>query len=130
VTYGKNIYAVWHEFPTAASTQPDVFFFRGTNKGGGFSSRVNLGNIDPIDSRGEGIAVSRSNVFVAWSENVNGIPFRGSTNNGASFDPAKKLDPAIGAVHSQMSASGNDVYATRESLGQGGNTDIFFAQGR
>jgi hypothetical protein len=69
-------------------------------------------------------------LFVTWSENVNGIPFRGSTNNGASFDPAKKLDPAIGAVHSQMSASGNDVYATRESLGQGGNTDIFFAQGR
>jgi hypothetical protein len=52
-------------------------------------------------------------VFVTWSENVNGILFRGSANNGAGLDPAKKLDAAIGAVHSQMSASGNDVYVTR-----------------
>jgi hypothetical protein len=70
------VYIAWHEFPTAASTQPDVFFSRNTNKGGSFSSRVNIGNSDPIDSRDEDIAVSRSNVFVAWSENVNDILFR------------------------------------------------------
>jgi hypothetical protein len=44
--------------------------------------------------------------------------------------PPKKLNVAIGAVHSQIAASGNDVYATWEAIGQGGNTDIFFAQGR
>ena len=41
---GRNVYVLWHEFPTAASAVPDVFFARSGNRGQTFSPRMRLGS--------------------------------------------------------------------------------------
>jgi hypothetical protein len=125
---GKNVFVIWHEFPSAVSAQPDVFLARSTNRGASFAGRLNLSNSAAADSRDEAIAVSKRNVFVVWSENLDELLFRRSTNNGSSFEAAVRVNDAGGAVHPQILASGSDVYLVWEALGQGGNNDIFFAQ--
>ncbi len=124
---GKNVYVLWHEFPTAASAQPDVFLARSTNRGNSFAPRVNLSN-SAADSRDEAIAVSGHNVYVAWSENLDQLAFRRSTNNGASFGAPLVLSGAIGAVHPQVAADDDEVYVVWEAIGVDGNSDIFFAE--
>ncbi len=128
---GKHVFIVWHEFPTATASVPDVYISRSTNKGADFSSRFNLSDSDAIDSRDEDLTVSGKNVFVAWSEDGGAsINFRRSTNRAASFDPVKKLNDAAGAVHPQIASSGHDVFVVWEATGQGGNTDIFLAHSK
>jgi hypothetical protein len=126
-TSGKNVFVIWHEFPSAASTQPDVFLARSTNRGASFAGRVNLSNSIDVDSRDEAIATAKRNVYVVWSENLDELLLRRSTNDGSSFDTAVRLNDAPGAIHAQVLASGSDVYVVWEGLGQGGNNDILVA---
>ena len=125
---GKNVYILWHEFPDAANLQPDVYLSRSTNKGGSFSTKVNLSNSAAVDSRDEDLAVSGKNVFVAWSENADELLFRRSTNNGGSFDLVQQLNVTPGAIRPQVAASGKNVFVVWEAPGQNGNNDIYFAQ--
>jgi hypothetical protein len=37
---GKNVYIIWHEFPTAASMQPDVFIARSRRETRTYFSRI------------------------------------------------------------------------------------------
>jgi hypothetical protein len=122
---GKNVYIIWHEFPTGADTQPDIFFSRSTNNGGSFGERKNLSNSAGIASSEERIAVSGKNVYVVWSENVQEIFFRRSTDGGNSFKSAKKLSIATNAVLPQVAVAGKDVFVTWQADGQNGNPDIY-----
>jgi hypothetical protein len=126
---GKSVYIIWHEHPTEAlDDQADVFLARSTNRGDNFGGRDNLSNSPKVLSDGEQIAVSGRNVYVVWSENVDEILFRRSTDGGASFKPAKKLNTAGGAVNPQIAVSEKNVFVVWEANGQAGNTDIFFTQ--
>jgi hypothetical protein len=125
---GRNVYIIWHEFPTANATQPNVFLARSINRGRDFGGRDNLSNSFNIASSDEQIAVSGKNVYAVWSENQDEILFRRSTDGGASFKPAKKLNNAGGAVNPQIAVSEDKVFVVWEANGQAGNTDIFFAQ--
>lgn len=123
---GRNVYVIWHEFPTAAATQPDIFFARSTDRGSSFGARTNLSNSAAADSRDEDMAVSDGRIFIVWSEDGASVLLRRSTNNGSGFDPAKKLNVTTGVAHPQIKADGSDVYVVWEAAGQGGNNDIYF----
>jgi hypothetical protein len=125
---GKNVYIIWHEFPAPNAAQPDVFLARSTNRGKDFGGRDNLSNSFNIDSSGEQITVSGKNVYTVWSENRDEILFRRSTDGGASFKSAQKLNNAVGAINPQIAVSKEKVFVVWEANGQAGNTDIFFAQ--
>jgi hypothetical protein len=127
-TSGRNAYIIWHEFPTAADDQPDVFLSRSTNMGQDFGDRRNLSNSPDIDSSDEQIATSGRNVYVVWSENQDEILFTRSNDGGASFRPPETLSDAGGAVDPQIATSGRNVYVVWAANGQAGNTDIFFTQ--
>ena len=130
---GRDVYIVWHEFPLQAvpvgvDQQPEVFLSRSTNRGGSFGVRINISQSPDIDSRDEAIAVSGDDVFIAWSENLDQVLFRRSTNRGSSFGSVKKLSLSPGAVHPQLAAHGEEVFAVWEAIGQLDEKDIFFAR--
>ncbi len=124
---GKNVYIIWHEFPTSTDMQSDVFFSRSSNRGTAFGPRMNLSNTAGIASDNERIAASGANVFVVWSENANEIFFKRSTNGGATFTAAKKLSNAGGALLPQIAAAGSNVFVAWQANGPA-STDIFFTQ--
>lgn len=125
---GKNVYLLWHEFPTATSTQPDVFLARSTNRGDSFAARINVSVSADVDSRTEDIAAEGHNVYVAWVENVDQISFSRSTNNAQSFGTARVLSSAAGADLPQIASHDDDVFVVWQAIGNSGATDIFFAE--
>ena len=122
---GSNVYILWHESPTDATDDPDIFFARSTNRGASFSARNNLSNSAGVDSRDEDMAVSDGDVFVVWSEGAD-ITFRRSTNAGSGFSNPKKLNTVAGAFRPQIKVDDDDVYVVWEA-GPAGATDIFLA---
>jgi hypothetical protein len=76
---GRSVYVLWHEYPTAVSVVPDVFFARSGNRGQTFSARMNLSKSADDDSRDENMAISDGDIYVVWSEAGN-IRFRKSTD--------------------------------------------------
>lgn len=130
---GNAVYLAWHEFPTSADNQPDVYFSRSTNSGGGFSPRVNLSNSAGVDSSGEQVAASGSNVAVVWVETdpmtfLPEIYLRTSTNGGVSFKPRKKVTGTGNPNTPRVSLSGARLLVAWQADGQAGNPDIYFAQ--
>jgi hypothetical protein len=65
-------------------------------------------------------------VYVVWSENVQEIFFRRSTNRGVSFNSAKKLSIAPNATLPQIAVAGENVFVAWQATGQMGNPDIYF----
>jgi hypothetical protein len=122
----NNVYAVWQDNTPGNS---EIFFAASSDSGTSFTSSVNLSNTSQ-DSIAPQIAVSGSNVYVAWVEKVSSsnweVFFRRSTNGGASFDNAINLSnsPGISAL-AQILAYGNNVYLTFED-NTAGNSEVFF----
>jgi len=125
---GRNVYVLWHEFPTAAAAVPDVFFARSSNRGQTFSPRMNLSNSANEDSRDEDMALSDGDIYIVWSEAGN-IKFRKSTDNGASFDTATQLNGStVNALGPQIKVDDSDVYVVWSAEPAAGTaTEIFLA---
>jgi hypothetical protein len=101
----NNVYAVWQDNTPGNS---EIFFAASSDSGTSFTSPVNL-TPHPVgqpsqDSIAPQIAVSGSNVYVAWVEKVSSsnweVFFRRSTNGGASFDLAINLSNTSGRPYS------------------------------
>jgi hypothetical protein len=135
---GDNVFIIWHEFPDAAATQPDVFLARSTNRGSTFQPRINLSASPAGASDQEDMAVTRSGnntrVYVAWMED-GALRFRRDRTNDGTFSNAITLNDTLGAISAtapQLIASGDNVFAVwqAEHPGAGDPTDIFFARSR
>jgi hypothetical protein len=125
---GRNVYVLWHEFPTAASAVPDVFFARSGNRGQAFSARLNLSDSANEDSRDEDMAISDGDIYVLWSE-AGDIKLRKSTDNGTGFEPAKQLNSStVNAFGPQIKVDDSDVYVVWSAEpAAGAPTEIFLA---
>jgi hypothetical protein len=130
------VFILWHEFPDAASTQPDIFLARSTNRGATFRPRINLSNSPAAFSGDEDIAVTRSGhdtrVYVVWIEDAEVRFRRDRTNDGTYANPVT-LNDTLGAnspTRPQIVGSGNNVFVVwqAEHPQAGDNTDIFFAR--
>jgi len=126
VASGSNVYVVWNDNRTGNF---DTFFARSTDNGATFSPAINLSN-DPGNTLCcvFPIAVSGSNVYIAWSDNTYGnyqVFFTRSTDNGQSFAGAVNLCCSAGNSYALMFASGSNVYLTYENDASG-NFEIFF----
>jgi hypothetical protein len=135
VRSGDNVFIIWHEFPTAASTQPDIFLARSANKGATFQPRINLSNTAAGASDQEDIAVTRSGnntrVYVVWMEDGL-LRFRRDKTNDGTFSNPVTLNDTLGnnnATSPQIVASGNNVFVVwqAEHPAAADPTDIFFA---
>ena len=136
VRSGNDVFIIWHEFPDAASTQPDIFLARSSNRAATFRPRINLSNSPAAFSGDEDIAVSRSGnntrVYVAWIEDADVLFRRDRTNDGTFSNPIK-LNDAVGGnnpTRARITASGDNVFVVwqAEHPQAGDNTDIFFAR--
>jgi hypothetical protein len=125
---GDSVYMVWVE-----ETEPANFdtFFRASNDGGQtFEGIINLSNSASVFDEPE-ILVSRSNVYVVWTDNSNGsdddIFFRTSTDKGETFEDTIDLSDNDGdSFDPQMLTSGNNVYVVWTDNSNGSDEDIFF----
>jgi hypothetical protein len=135
--YKNNVYIVWEEDTAADSTTThnnelstysytnyDIYFEKSTDGGVTFSKAINISN-NPGFSQHPQIAVSGSNVYLAWTDDTSHnkeILFRASSDEGNSFGRTIKLNDDIGESYNQeISAYGNNVYVVWEN--KGGNTD-------
>jgi hypothetical protein len=103
---GNNVYVVWED-TTSSSTadtgaaeaggSSDIFLARSTNNGATFGRVQNLSN-SPVESFDPHIAVSRSKLFVLWSDDNQGnaeVIFTDKTRNIAT--PEEPVSAAGGA---------------------------------
>ena len=136
VRSGDNVFILWHEFPSAGSTQPDIFLARSTNRGATFKPRINLSNTSAGASDQEGIAVTRSGnstrVYVVWMED-GAVRFRRDMTNDGTFSNPITLNDTLGTINAtspQIVASGNNVFVVwqAEHPAAADPTDIFFAR--
>jgi hypothetical protein len=83
----NNVYVVWEDTTTTtAEGSSDIFLARSTNNGVTFGKVQNLSN-SPVESFNPYIAVSRSKLFVIWSDDKDGdaeIIFTDKTRNISS----------------------------------------------
>ena len=127
---GNNVYVVWRDNTPG---NDEVFFAVSTTSGTSFATTVNLSN-NAGESFNPDIAISGTNVYVAWPDNTPGnfdILFRASTNGGATFTPSLSQPAANlsnnpgGSIEPQLATSGNGVCLSwRDSTL--GNSQIFF----
>jgi len=129
-TYKNNVYVVWEEdtvadsttnkqeLPTTGSTNYDIYFKKSTDGGITFSKAINI-STNPGVSQHPQIAVSDSNVYLAWTDDTSynkEILFRMSSNEGDSFGRTIKLSDGIGESYNQeISSYGNNVYVVWEN---------------
>ena len=91
VVSGSNVYVVWEDFTPG---NWEILFKASNDSGATFRNTVNLSN-DRGESARPRIAVSGSNVYVAWQEFTSrsyDIFFRASNDNGMTFGSAVKLN--------------------------------------
>lgn len=127
-----NVYAAWQDNTPGNS---EIFFAASSDSGTSFTSPVNLSNTSQ-DSIAPQIAVSGSNVYVAWVEKVSSsnweVFFRRSTNGGASFDNAVNLsNNRANSSNPRIAVSGSNIYivwANSEFVGALRN--LFFISSR
>jgi BNR repeat protein len=124
---GSNVYVSWTQWNTD-QTLSDVFFRRSTDNGATWKPAVNVSN-NPGPSTGPQIAVSGSNVYVAWVDETAGnreILLRRSTDNGATWKFVKNLSNNLGDSYlGQIVVSGSNVYVVGQDETPG-NWEIFF----
>jgi hypothetical protein len=129
-TYKNNVYVVWEEdtmadsttnkqeLATTGSTNYDIYFKKSTDGGITFSKAINI-STNPGFSQHPQIAVSGSNVYLAWTDDTSynkEILFRMSSNEGDSFGRTIKLSDGIGESYNQeISSYGNNVYVVWEN---------------
>ncbi len=129
---GSNVYVVWQDNSTGNA---EVWFRASINSGGSFGSPVNLSG-ETRDSTEPQIAVSGTNVYVTWQNEVSGpsgsidIFFRASSNGGATWSPAiasaaTNLSNDKSSTEPVIAAVGSNVYVAWRDTNIGKN-DIFF----
>ncbi len=118
---GSHIYVVWEQSfdgDTCLSSPDDIIFRRSTDNGETWKSKVNLSNT-PEGSGYQQIVASGSNVYVAWSDDLDEtvdvgsgeIFFRRSTDNGATWKAIINLSNNPGLSKApQVAMSGSNVY--------------------
>jgi hypothetical protein len=134
--YRNNVYVVWEEQTVAATntntisnnnkeniitrgyTNYDIYFKKSTDGGVTFSKAINI-STNPGFSQHPQIAVSGSNVYLAWTDDTSynkEILFRMSSDEGNSFGRTIKLSDGIGESYNQeISSYGNNVYVVWEN---------------
>ena len=124
----NNVYIVWVE-------SENIFFRASNDNGDSFGDVVNLSldsknSTDPKRSDLPDIAVSDSNVYVVWVDYAFGdydIFFRASTDKGASFSNAVKLNTVIGLSDlPRIAVSGSNVYVVWDDYNLAEGLNIFF----
>ncbi len=111
---GSNVYVVWQDDTTGNS---DVLFRASNDNGASFGATANLSN-NALESTVPQIAVSGTNVYVTWENEVrigpNLIPdvfFKISTNSGASFGAIVNLSNNLGfSREPRIVAAGTSLY--------------------
>ena len=127
-----NVYVIWQE----GTGTPDIFFSNSTDDGENFNPNTasNLSS-DSEKSFDPQITASGNNVYVVWynhtfsfSDPLDTIAFRASTDNALNFNPAKRVSDFFGpnpgpatATLPQIAASGSNVFVVWDQ-----STDIFF----
>ncbi len=128
---GSNVYVVWDNSGPASSA---IFYRRSTDNGATFTKTTKLSGGSP-NSYAPSIAVSGSNVYVAFGNNVVGgtgeIFFRASSDNGATFGNTLNLSNNSGSSYAPpaLAASGTNVYVAWYD-GTPGNFEILFRAGQ
>jgi len=119
-----NIYVVWHDNTPGNC---EIYFKKSTNGGTSWQAAKRLTN-NSGDSGWPCIAVSGSNVYMAWSDYTSGnfeIYFRKSTDGGATWQTAKRLtNNSGGSSFSAIAVSGSNIHIVWEDFTPG-NYEIF-----
>jgi hypothetical protein len=104
---GNNVYVVWEDTSSSATAEPgtaeaggssDIFLARSTNNGATFGRVQNLSN-SPTESFDPYIAVSRSKLFVLWSDDNQGnaeVIFTDKTRNISTPEAAASAAGGLG----------------------------------
>jgi hypothetical protein len=126
IASGSNRFVVWRD--TIGVGTGDIYFRRSTDNGATWNPAVNLSN-NPGFSGTPKIAVSGSNVYVAWEQvddpsTSYDILFRRSSDNGATWGDKIKITPG-GTCNSSschqldiLAASGSSAYLVTEFNGE------------
>jgi BNR repeat protein len=122
---GSNLYVAWGDLTPG---NPEVFLRRSTDNGVTWKAVKNLSN-NSADSYGPQVAVSGSNIYVAWydySPGPSDIFFKRSTDNGVTWKAVKNLSNNAGNSYSQqLAVDGANVYVVWQDNTPGPD-DIFF----
>jgi len=112
---GNNVYVVW----TDVTTTVDIVFIKSTDGGNSFTQPIKLNDGNEPNGRFPRIAVSGSNVFVAWQDLAccpsgvdSDIFFAVSTNGGTTFSNPLNVSNNPGTLSNSPSiaASSTNVY--------------------
>jgi len=124
---GNNVYVVWRDSSGGAN---DILFVESTDSGTTFGTEINVSN-NVGESTNQQIAVSGSNVYLAWQDLTPGnneIFFAQSADSGATFGAPTNLSNNSGSsILPQIAVSGSNVYVTWEDL-TSGSGDTFFVR--
>ena len=116
---GKNVYITWED---DSLDDHHAFLARSTNNGASFDNAKDLGfGIAGSKTRPQIDTIS-SNVYVVWTSK-DGIAFRASTNNGASFASTKMLSSSGDSP--QVSSIGEAVRVVWDDSSKG-KSEVFF----
>src|SRR5215204_4982712 len=113
--YQNNVYLVWSD---ATTGNGDIYFKRSVDNGTSFGTTENLSLNSTELSSGPQISAVGGNVYLAWTEPMNGsneIFFRYSNDSGVSFRGARELSNTLSvdgesALFPRISALGSNVY--------------------
>ena len=115
ISSGKHVYAFYQQNGLGHNYLRESF-----DGGMNFGPAIDLGSsIEPV------VAVSGSNIYMAWDTGFTGWPpshvmFAKSTDFGKTFSPPQSLDndPNSSGVVTQLLADGNHVFAVIDELGE------------
>jgi hypothetical protein len=125
--YGRNVYVIWEEESATVSNNSidkshenrnyDIYFKKSTDGGATFSKGINISNNSGYSEHPQ-IAVSGSNVYVAWTDNTllnQEILFKMSTDGGNTFYKSINLSNNSGSSYNQeIAVFANNVYVVWE----------------
>jgi hypothetical protein len=119
-TAGKNVYITWED--DSLNDDHHAFLARSTDNGASFDNAKDLGfGIAGSNTRPQIDTIS-SNVYIVWTSK-DGIAFRASTNNGASFANTKMLSSSGDSP--QISSIGKAVRVVWDDSSKG-KSEVFF----
>ncbi len=121
----NSVYVAWQDNSTGAH---DIFLKTSTNNGSGFGTAQNLSKnavSSGARSLDQEIAPAGNSVYVVWTKDVSttqsdNTMLAASTNSGASFSAATPLTASGRTLHSQVAATGNNVYVLWEDDSRAG----------
>jgi hypothetical protein len=124
----NDVYTVWSDGPF---NNGEVYYMNSADGGASFGDTINLSN-DTGDSIRPEIAVSDSNVFIAWQNQAmkgDNVFFKRSTDSGASFGDTLNLSNNQGnSTNPEFSVnSSSSIYTVWQNQASNNKThDIFF----